>query len=466
METAREHFQPDLERGQIAELTRLLGAIDEFKGHWRKLQEIKAERLERLRQATLIESSGSSTRIEGAQLSDAEVARVLQGLKVDNFRERDEAEVRGYGELLQTIFESWADIPLTENHIRQLHRILLGHVQKDERHRGEYKKFPNDIEATHPDGRKEVVFRTATPFDTPRRMAALVDATNQALEEGRIAPLVIIARFVVEFLAIHPFQDGNGRLSRALTVLLMLRAGYGHVPYASLEHLVEENKGRYYTALRTTQQALERNPHDFGVWLLFFLELVHAHTKALQARLDVEQSIVRLSEIQQKIFAAIEQSDSMTTTALIRLTGKDRRTVQYHLDMLVRRGLIEAHGERKGRYYTRALGGATAGDRAESWNGAVLGAILERGGAVNQEELRDLLAQHGAPTRAAGPLHGRRQAHLRRDPATGKSVLTSRGRELAEQFLFARRLDRTPDIRPERAGAAERPSGSADRAPE
>ena len=445
METRLEHFQPDLNRGQSAEVTRLVGTIDEFKGHWRKLQEIKAERLERLRQATLIESSGSSTRIEGSQLSDAEVAKVLQGINVDAFRERDQAEVRGYGELLQTIFDAWTDIPLTENHIKQLHGILLGHVEKDVRHRGDYKKFPNDVEATHPDGRKELVFRTATPFDTPQRMTALVAATTEALAEGKVAPLVIIARFVVEFLAIHPFQDGNGRLSRALTVLLLLRAGYAHVPYASLEHLVEENKARYYTALRNSQQAMEENPHAFGEWLLFFLQLIQAHTRALEAKLDVEQSIVKLSGIQQQILEAIEQSDSMTTSTLITRVGKDRRTVQYHLDMLMRQGLIQAHGERKGRYYTKALGGVAAPSDLTSWNAAVLAEILERGGAVSGEELKTLLEKHGASPRASGPLHGRRQAHLRRD-AAGRSVLTTRGREVAEQFLFARRLNQNEQL--------------------
>jgi Fic family protein len=242
---------------------------------------VAAERLASLRQVTTIESAGSSTRIEGAQLSDDEVARVLQGKRVDSFRERDEAEVRSYAELLQTIFDHYPDIPLTENYIKQLHKILLGHVEKDERHRGEYKKLDNHVEARHLDGRVEIIFRTASPFDTPRLMADLVSATNEALGGEGAHPLVIIARFVVDFLAIHPFQDGNGRLSRAVTTLLMLRAGYEYVPYASVERLIEDHKVAYYHALRTSQTAMLRDPSDFGAWLIFLLRVLQSQKRIL-----------------------------------------------------------------------------------------------------------------------------------------------------------------------------------------
>ena len=436
-----EDFQPDLDRGETLEVMRLIGEINEFKGLWRKLGEIEAERLARLRQATVIQSSGSSTRIEGAQLSDDEVARVLQGLRIDSFRDRDEAEVRGYGELLQTIFDHYDEVPLTENHLRQLHRILLGHAEKDAWHLGEYKKHPNDVEATYEDGRKETIFRTASPFETPHQMEWLVAATNAALQDEAIPPLVAIARFVVEFLAIHPFQDGNGRLARAVTVLLLLRAGYEYAPYASLERLVEENKVAYYAALRRSQEAMRENPHAFGPWLLFFLRMLSSHRRIVAGKLDIERSIVRLSEVQRHVLDLIEGRTRVTTRDLVEHLDINRRTVQYHLETLVRLGLIEPHGERRGRYYTRATGERTGEPEQGSWNAAVLAEILQRGGSVASVELSNLLRQHGVkPNRGSGLLHGRRAAHLKRVPGAGRSVLTARGKEVAEQYLFARRL--------------------------
>jgi Fic family protein len=441
--TTPNAFLPNLEPQQSPEVTRIIGEIDEFKGHWRKLGEIRAERLASLRQVTTIESAGSSTRIEGAQLSDDEVARVLEGLSVDSFRERDQGEVLGYGELLQTIFDNYATIPLSENYLKQLHQILLGHVEKDAWHRGQYKKTDNHVEARHTDGRVEIVFRTASPVATPHLMADLVRATNEVLDAGALHPLFAIARFVVEFLAIHPFQDGNGRLSRALTALLLLRSGYAYVPYASVERVIEDNKLEYYRALRVSQTAMGDDPARFGEWLVFFLLVLRTQTRTLAAKLEIERSVIRLTDVQQRVLDVIERHGRATTPEIARHLEMPDRSVRYHLSMLASRGLIAAHGERKGRYYTRATSaGPSPAGGAESRNGAILAAILERGGSVTRDELIALLDGLGLDHRMAGALHGRRLAHLRKDPKTGKSVLTTRGRELAEQYLFAARLSR------------------------
>jgi Fic family protein len=439
-------FRPALTPDQIAELTRLLGEIDEFKGRWRKLGEIRAERLAALRQVTTIESAGSSTRIEGAQLSDEEVAQVLQGLRIDSFRARDEAEVRGYAELLQTIFDSYDAIPLTENYVKQLHQILLGHVEKDERHRGEYKKHENSIEAQHPDGTRTVVFRTASPFDTPRLMGDLVANTNDGLSSNSYHPLVVIARFVIDFLAIHPFQDGNGRLSRALTALLMLRSGYEYVPYASVEKIIEENKPEYYRALRVTQTEMQQDHSSFGDWLLFFLRVLQAQKRILSGKLDTERAIVRLKDVQVRALEFVERHGRATTSDVARALSIEPRAARYHLGLLVERNLLEGHGERRGRYYTRRGTGAGMSQAPVSSNSAILAAILERGGSVTRQQLMELVEAHGGRRRIIGALHGRRLAHLRRDPDTGRSSLTTRGREIAEQHLFSRRLSRGEDL--------------------
>ena len=420
---------------------RIIGELDEFKGHWRRISEINHERLTRLRQVTTIESTASSTRIEGVEMSDDDVSRVLEGLTSDSFRARDESEVLGYGELHSLIYESHADLTLNENHIKQLHSVLLKHSSKDERHRGEYKTFPNNVEARHPDGHNEVIFVTASPFDTPRLMAQLVENTNAAFEADELHSLTIIGAFVVNFLAIHPFQDGNGRLSRALTNLLLLRAGYEYVPYASLERVIEDNKAAYYAALRTSQLAMKHDPRDFGVWLKFFLHALKTQKKQLESKLDIEGSMLRLSETQQKILDLVRQRGRITSVDIAATLETPYRSVRYHLDTLVRRKLINSHGERKGRYYTPA--GLSEEQPLELHNPGTNGIIAEiynRGGRISGDDLLQLVKASGYDGRVVGLLHGRRAAHLKRDPKTGESVLTPRGTEIAREFIFSTRL--------------------------
>ena len=437
-------FFPDLDRQQARGAIQLVSELDEFKGRWRRLKEIQAEKLQAMRQVATIESTASSTRIEGAELNDAEVAAVLSGLKVDSFRSRDAAEVRGYGELHTLIYESWADIPLTENHLKQLHALLLRHVEKDERHRGEYKKLSNDVTATYEDGRTEVVFQTATAFDTPRLMSALIAETNAALADSTLHPLFAVARFVVNFLAIHPFQDGNGRLSRALTTLLLLRSGYEYVPYASLERVIEDNKFRYYAALRESQLQMREDPARFGAWLLFFLGSLASQKRALDAKLGVERGILQLSAIQERIVAAVRgrAGGRATSTQIERELKLAGRTVRYHLDLLVRRGLLAAHGQKRGRFYTIASAEATTPELSDASTNVIIAEVLRQGGRIRQRELAALLKKHGYKPQTVGLLHGRRLAHLRRDPRTRESVLTARGEEVAKQYLFAERLAR------------------------
>ena len=240
-------------------------------------------------------------------------------------------------------------------------------------------------------------------------------------------------------------QDGNGRLSRALTALLMLRTGYEYVPYASMERLIEENKPAYYHALRSSQAAMLEHPAAFGDWLLFFLRLLRSQKEILAGKLEVERAIVQLKDVQFRLLEHVEKHGRVTTGEAGRAFGLPNRVARYHLGLLVERGLLSAHGERRGRYYTRRTTGPTelpAG--SQSVNSAILGAILERGGAVTPSDLQGLLRQYGAKPRLAGSLHGRRKAHLRRNAKTGLSELTARGREIAEQSLFARRLSQPP----------------------
>lgn len=225
------------------EVLSLIAGIDEFKGAWRALGTLAPDRLSALRRVATIESIGSSTRIEGSKLSDREVERLLSNLQIKSFTTRDEQEVAGYAEVMELVFSSWQDITLTENHIKQLHRDLLAYSDKDAWHRGNYKTSSNSVVAFDESGKQiGVVFETATPFDTPRLMTELVTWFNEERTDGGLHPLLLIGLWVVVFLEIHPFQDGNGRLSRVLTTLLLLGAGYAYVPYSSLESVIEQSK--------------------------------------------------------------------------------------------------------------------------------------------------------------------------------------------------------------------------------
>jgi Fic family protein len=335
------------------EMLRAIGELDEFKGRWQAIGQLAPERLSVLRRIATIESIGSSTRIEGAKLSDQEVDRLLSGLAVTSFRSRDEEEVAGYAEAMELVFESFAEITLTANHIKQLHGVLLKHSAKDQRHGGGYKTLPNQVEAFDADGKSVgVIFATATPFDTPRLMQELVAWTRGALEKKAHHPLLAIAVFVVRFLAIHPFQDGNGRLARILTTLLLLRAGYTYVSYSSLERVVEENKDQYYLALRHAQSTLDADESRLGEWVSFLLRCLVAQKAGLERRIERERLRAPLPLLSEKLLQIAREHGRVTTSSGTQITGANRNTVKLHLRQLVEGGHLVAHGKGKGTWYS------------------------------------------------------------------------------------------------------------------
>ncbi len=331
----------------------LLSEIDEFKGAWRALGSLAPERLDALRRVATIESIGSSTRIEGSKLTDREVERLLARLEIKSFANRDEEEVAGYGEVMETIFHAWSEIRITDNHIRQLHRDLLRHSGKDERHRGEYKTLPNHVGAFDGAGRMiGVVFETASPFDTPGRMAALISWLQEARELRRLHPLLIIAIFTVVFLEIHPFQDGNGRLSRVLTTLLLLQGGYAFVPYSSLESVIEKNKEAYYLALRQTQATLRSDTPDWQPWLTFFLRSMQQQVRHLALKVEHEKlALATLPELAVRILDQARDHGRVTLGQMVRVTGASRNTLKVHFRNLVAQRLLVQHGGGRSTWY-------------------------------------------------------------------------------------------------------------------
>lgn len=346
------------------EMLRLVSLIDEFKGSWRLIQGMHPERLDSLRRVATIESVGSSTRIEGAKLSDAEVEILLGRVGKQDFSSRDEQEVAGYARVMESVFAHHGEMRFGENLVFQLHRDLLYHSTKDERHRGAYKTLANHVSAFDHEGREVgVIFRTASPFETPGRMQELI-AWNERVF-GILHPLVRIGLFVVEFLAIHPFQDGNGRLSRVLTTLLMLQAGYGYVPYGSLESIIEQNKEGYYLALRRTQGTMGNANPDWEPWIHFFLTALSKQALRLQERLSETAASVQprlgVSPGAVKILNALEAKGHITVAEAAQVVGISRNTAKNKLRELVDRGHATLQGKGRGAHYLPVAGPLTIG---------------------------------------------------------------------------------------------------------
>jgi Fic family protein len=293
------------------EILSMIAEIDEFKGAWRAIGRIAPERLSSLRRVATIESVGSSTRIEGARLTDREVEKLLANIRLGSFTTRDEQEVAGYAEVMETIFSAYEAISFTENHIRQLHRDLLAHSTKDERHRGAYKT-----------------------------------------REKRLHPLLVVAIFVVVFLEIHPFQDGNGRLSRILTTMLLLRTGYAYVPYSSLESIIEQSKESYYISLRRTQGTIRSAEPDWNPWIEFFLRALHRQKTRLEKKMERERIILAdMPELSVTLLELAREHGRITVAEAARITDASRHTIKDHLKALVDHGHLILHGAGRGAWY-------------------------------------------------------------------------------------------------------------------
>ena len=336
------------------EILALIAEIDEFKGTWRAIGRIAPDRLSKLRHVATIESIGSSTRIEGARLTDRQVAQMLSNVGFETFATRDKQEVAGYAEVMETVFANRQAIEISENHIRQLHRDLLRYSVKDERHHGQYKTLPNHVEAFGPAGESlGVVFATASPFDTPRLMSELIDWLRQSLDDVELHPLLVVAIFIVVLLEIHPFQDGNGRLSRILTTLMLLRAGYAYVPYSSLESVIEQTKDAYYLALRQTQGTIRSEQPDWQPWVLYFLKALQRQKTALQKKMEREHVILGdLPALSVQILELARERGRVTVREAAKVTSASRNTIKDHVKALTNRAQLTRHGAGRGTWYS------------------------------------------------------------------------------------------------------------------
>ena len=330
-----------------------ISQIDKFKGAWQSIDQQENKYLKELRRIATIQSIGSSTRIEGSTITDAEIASLIENLKISKLESRDEQEVAGYYDTLETILENSEDVDLTISNIHAFHNLLLKYSTKDNRHRGRYKEMTNQVVATYPDGTTRLIFKTTEPFLVQKEMEELVDWTNHSLEKGEVHPLIVIATFVYEFLSIHPYQDGNGRLSRLLTNLLLIKNGYHFIQYVSLEHIVEEHKSGYYQALMEGQKDRYTDDEQIGKWMLFFLGSMVELIEKLEVKVKEFRELGGyLNERQKEVLEYIRQNQPVKISDIsASLSEYSAATIKKDLQYLVKELAVEKLGKNKGTVY-------------------------------------------------------------------------------------------------------------------
>lgn len=330
-----------------------LSIIDRFKGNWESIELKHSKHLKELRKIATIESIGSSTRIEGATLTDAEVEKLLKSVKITKLTTREQQEVVGYYDTLQIILDNYKDIDLSERYIHQLHGILLKHSGKDQSHKGKYKTLSNQVVANYPDGTQRSIFKTTEPAMTAKEMEELLLWINERFEKADIHPVLITAVFVYEFLSIHPYQDGNGRLSRLLTTLLLMQQGYEFTQYVSFEHIIEGRKDDYYRALMDGQKNRYKKAEKIDKWVLFFIDCLVALIKRLEAKYEQYSKLKKdLNERQKGILSYIKKKKKVQISEVEEsFKNHSRNTLKKDLTYLTNEGLIFKTGTLKGTRY-------------------------------------------------------------------------------------------------------------------
>lgn len=335
------------------QILKLISYIDSFKGKWNIVEQKENKYLKELRKIATVESIGSSTRIEGAQLTDDEIKKLLENLEITKLNTRDQQEVVGYYNVIEIIYENFADISISKNYIQQLHQQLLKFSTKDDRHRGNYKNLPNKVIASYPDGTQKVIFNTTEPHLVENEMTDLIDWANQQLKRKEIHPLITTGMFIYEFLSIHPFQDGNGRLSRLLTNLLLLKNDYQFIQYVSFENLIEQKKKSYYEALMDGQKDRYSEDERIDKWIIFFLTCLETLIKRLEQKYDVFKSKGGyLNDRQKRMKDFIEKEQPIKLADLAKAIPEfSIHTLKKDLQYLKTEQIIESIGKNRGTIY-------------------------------------------------------------------------------------------------------------------
>lgn len=340
-----------------SEILNKISKLNEFKGLWQGSIRLSPQILGRLKQSVIITSSGASTRIEGSLMSDEEVARLLRGLKTSQPNGRDAEEVAGYADLLGRIFDNFKSFKLSESYILQFHKILLNFSKKDHLHKGHYKSSDNIVVFKNKQGEEKIIFRPTPPYLVKKEMDDVLYWANEELKNNGLHPLLVICNFIFEFLAIHPFIDGNGRLSRALTNLLLLQNNYSYTPYISLEEIIEDKKIEYYQALRATQKNHKTKKEDIGPWINFMLDVLIIQMERARTLMNSEDPMKLLSEKQKRIYDLFEDINELSVLEINKMLNNNipLQTLKQSLARLVHLGLLERLGAGRGSRYKKKL---------------------------------------------------------------------------------------------------------------
>ena len=322
------------------QLTNEISQLDRFDASWTAIEKREGQTLKQLKSIATVRSVGASTRIEGSKMTDDEVEVLINNLDISKLEERDQQEVAGYFETLELIAESFRDIEITENNLKHLHNILMKHSEKDAWHKGNYKQHSNVVEAANADGSKHVVFKTTEPgYATEDAMSKLIAWYKS---DTQTLPLIKAAIFVYDFLSIHPFQDGNGRLSRLLGTLLLLKHGYSWVQYVSFEHEIENRKSEYYKILMQCQR--QRPGEDVYPWVMFFLDCMKNIQTQLMAKLEVQTKSGKLSLREKKIYSFIENHPGSKSGEIAEKLSIPLPTVKRILTDMVKNKMLAIYG--------------------------------------------------------------------------------------------------------------------------
>ncbi len=332
-----------------------ISKIDQFQGLWQGSLRLSPQILGRLKAFVIITSTGASTRIEGAKMTDEEIARFLRGLKTNTPKGRDQEEVAGYADLIGRILDNWKTIKLSEGWIQQFHSILLQFSEKDKHHKGKYKDGDNTVIMTNEQKKNVILFNPTHSYLVKGEMLEAIEWTNEQLESRQIHPLLVIANFIFEFLAIHPFSDGNGRVSRALTNFLLLKAGYGYVPYVSLDIIIESTKVEYYLALRATQKNHGTENEDISPWVDYFLTALTEQVEQARKLMNEDQPEKLLSEKQKEIYELFMEGKEIGVAEIVTLLcgTMQRETIKQAVTRLVKLKLLERVGQGRGTRYVK-----------------------------------------------------------------------------------------------------------------
>lgn len=325
-----------------------LAAIHEAKGRQELYLKQKPQELDKLVEIARIQSTETSNEIEGIRTTNTRLKQLLSDKTTP--RTRDEEEIAGYRDALNVIHENYEYIPVTRNYILQLHKILYGHSGKSIG--GKFKNVQNYINAVGADGKEYTIFTPLAPYETPMAVDAICEQFNRAIAEGEVDPLILIPVFIHDFLCIHPFSDGNGRMSRLLTTLLLYRCGYFVGRYISLEAKIAKSKDLYYDALSAAQVGWHEGKDDPGAFVKYILGTVISAYRDFEDRMELVSE--KLSALEMVRKAVRSQIGKITKSQILALCPSlSASSVEAALKKLVQSGELTKQGGGRSTFYVR-----------------------------------------------------------------------------------------------------------------